>query len=91
MTELAQLFQQMQEQVIQQEPMVENIERQAEDTNVQLEQGNIHLGKAEKSARAARKKKWICFGLTSELTPCPRVLVPSVRSAANREQLQSLS
>lgn len=66
MTELATLFQQMQEQVIQQETLIKNVEEKTEETNTQLEQGNVHMGGAVKSARAARKKKWICFGLTSK-------------------------
>jgi len=66
MTELATLFQQMQEQVIQQDEKVQEVERQAEVTHQQLEQGNQHLGAGVKSARAARKKKWICLGLSSK-------------------------
>jgi len=49
--------------VVQQEPLVQNIEQKAEETNTHLAAGNAHVGTAVKSARAARKKKWICLGI----------------------------
>lgn len=63
MIELQQLFQDLDAIVVQQEPMVENIESKAMETNQNLEAGNVHVGKAVDSARAARKKKWICLGI----------------------------
>lgn len=69
MIELAQLFQDMEAAVVQQEPAVENIETKAEDTVTNLDQGNIQLDKAVDKARAARKKKWICLGIFGEYAP----------------------
>ena len=61
--ELQQLFQDLDTLIVQQEPMVQNIEQKAEETNQHLEAGNVHVDKAVNSARAARKKKWICLGI----------------------------
>ncbi|EMC94567.1 hypothetical protein BAUCODRAFT_35800 [Baudoinia panamericana UAMH 10762] len=61
--ELQQLFQDLDTMIVEQEPMVQNIETKAEETNTHLEAGNVHVAKAVVSARAARKKKWICLGI----------------------------
>lgn len=71
MTELATLFQQMSEQVIQQERAVEVIETGAGDTHDNMVEGNKQMGIAVKSARAARKKKWICLGLVGKSIELP--------------------
>ncbi|KAK3723004.1 hypothetical protein LTR37_002150 [Vermiconidia calcicola] len=63
MHELQQLFIDLDNIVVQQEPMVQNIEQKAEETNTHMVAGNTHVGKAVNSARAARKKKWICLGI----------------------------
>ncbi|KAH7027765.1 t-SNARE [Microdochium trichocladiopsis] len=61
--ELAQLFQDLDTLVIQQDVAVMNIEQKAEETVENLDKGNEEVGTAIKSARGARKKKWICFGI----------------------------
>ena len=66
MMELAQLFQDMDAAVITQEPAVEKIEDQTENTVDHLDQGNKHLGGAVVKARSARRKKWICFWIVGE-------------------------
>lgn len=66
MIELQQLFQDLDAIVVQQEPMVQNIEQKAEETNTHMVAGNTEVGKAVKSARAARKKKWICLGIVGK-------------------------
>ncbi|CAK3894615.1 transport SSO2 [Lecanosticta acicola] len=63
MIELQQLFQDLDAMVVQQEEPVMAIEQKAEETHTHLEAGNVHVGKAVDSARAARKKKWICLGI----------------------------
>lgn len=63
MIELQQLFQDLDAIVVQQEAPVMAIEQKAEETHTHLEAGNVHVGKAVDSARAARKKKWICLGI----------------------------
>lgn len=63
MIELQQLFQDLDAIVVQQEAPIMAIEQKAEETNQHLEAGNVEVGKAVVSARAARKKKWICLGI----------------------------
>ena len=63
MIELAQLFQDMEAAVIEQEPAVENIDTKAEDTVQNVGKGNEQLDQAVVKARSARKKKWICLGI----------------------------
>lgn len=67
MIELQQLFQDLDAIVVQQEPLVQNVEQKAEETHTHLAAGNEHVGKAVNSARAARKKKWICLGICGKL------------------------
>ncbi|KAF2484012.1 t-SNARE [Neohortaea acidophila] len=73
--ELAQLFQDLDAIVVQQEPMVQNIEQKAEDTNQNMVAANTEMNGAVKSARAARKKKWICLGIVGKLTALYRSFV----------------
>lgn len=61
MMELAELFQNLDAIVVQQEPMIMNIEEKAEETHTHMVQANEHLGAATVSARAARRKKWWCL------------------------------
>jgi syntaxin 1B/2/3 len=63
MLELQQLFQDLDAIVVEQEPMVQNVEQRATETHEHLEQGNVQIDRAIVSARAARKKKWICLGI----------------------------
>ena len=66
MVELAQLFQDMEAAVITQEPAIQNTEEKTDNTVVNLDQGNKHLVGAVDKARAARRKKWICFWIVGE-------------------------
>lgn len=68
MIELAQLFQDMEAAVVQQEPAIEHIEKQAEDTTMHVDKGNDQLNTAVDKARSARKKKWICLGIVGKLS-----------------------
>jgi syntaxin 1B/2/3 len=79
MIELQQLFQDLDAIVVQQEAPIMAIEQKAEETNQHLEAGNIEVEKAVGSARAARKKKWICLGICGKcLTRTPvRFLIPA--------------
>ena len=56
MMELAQLFQDLDEIVMQQEP-------KAEETQTNMVQANEHLDVATGKARSARRKKWYCLGI----------------------------
>jgi len=61
LTELAQLFNDMSVLVEQQDETINVIEAHAEAADQDLEIGLKHTEKAVDSARAARKKRWICF------------------------------
>ncbi|KAF4970513.1 hypothetical protein FSARC_2481 [Fusarium sarcochroum] len=63
MVELAQLFQDMDTLVIQQEAAVTQIEQKGEEVVENLDKGNEEIGVAVNTARKTRKKKWICLGI----------------------------
>lgn len=61
LTELAQLFNDMSIIVEQQDEVINAVETTAGGVEKDIEQGLNHADKAVTSARAARKKRWICF------------------------------
>ena len=61
MMELGQLFEDLDRIVMEHEPLIQNIEQKGEEVQQNIEAGVGELDKGVKSARAARKKKWICF------------------------------
>lgn len=63
LAELAQLFNDMSILVEQQDETIVNIETQAANVEKDTEAAAQHTEKAVDSARAARKKRWICFFL----------------------------
>lgn len=63
MLELAELFQDLDNLVVQQETQVAQIETKGEEIQENVVKGNEELDTGIKSARSARKKKWICFWL----------------------------
>ncbi|KAH9903802.1 t-SNARE [Xylariomycetidae sp. FL2044] len=63
MIELAQLFEQMDQLIVEQDVAVTAIEQKAEDVVDNLDKGNQEMGTAVNTARATRKKKWICLGI----------------------------
>lgn len=77
--ELAQLFQDMDTLVMQQDASVTNIEETAETVVTDLDRGNAQLGTAVNTARKTRKKKWICFGIVGTLSPTHH-LIHSLRA-----------
>ena len=58
-----QLFQDMEAAVLQQEAPVQQIEDQGNNVTENVAKGNTELDGAVKKARAARRKKWWCFGI----------------------------
>jgi syntaxin 1B/2/3 len=58
MSELAQLFVDLNEQVVYQEAQVTQIDEQTTQVHQDAEQANVHLDKGITSARRARKLKW---------------------------------
>ncbi|KAL6250515.1 hypothetical protein RBB50_002817 [Rhinocladiella similis] len=63
MIELAQLFQDLEALVVQQEPAVTQIEQRGEEVTEHVSKANNELDGAVKKARAARRKKWMCLGI----------------------------
>jgi len=63
LTELAQLFNDMSILVEQQDEQINAVEATAGGVEKDVEQGLGHADKAVISARAARKKRWICFAI----------------------------
>jgi syntaxin 1B/2/3 len=63
MIELAELFQDMEALVVQQEAAVTNIEMKGEEVVENMDKGTQEIGVAIKSARNARKWKWWCLGI----------------------------
>ena len=75
--ELAQLFEDMNVLVVQQEPVVERVNQQAEAVHENVDRANTELNGAVKKARAARRKKWYCLGIIGEF-PCRGVVFSKV-------------
>ena len=63
MIELAQMFNEVEELVIAQEPLVQHTERNAEGANTDVERANEQIDKGIASARQRRKLKWFCLFL----------------------------
>ncbi|KAL7939123.1 t-SNARE [Trichoderma chlorosporum] len=63
MTELFQLMQDLDTLVIQQDAAIVQIEQKGEEIVENLDKGNEEIAVAVTTARATRKKKWICLGI----------------------------
>ncbi|RFU78861.1 syntaxin 1b 2 3 [Trichoderma arundinaceum] len=63
MTELFQLMQDLDTLVVQQEEAIVDIDRKGEEIVENLDKGNEEIAVAVTTARATRKKKWICLGI----------------------------
>jgi syntaxin 1B/2/3 len=61
MVELAQLFQDLDQIVMQQEPLVTNIEQKGEEIHDNVVQANTEIGGAIEKARSRNRKKWWCL------------------------------
>lgn len=66
MIELAQLFQDVEAAVVQQEPAVEEIETKAGIINDNVGKANTQIDGAIEKARSRNRKKWYCLGALSE-------------------------
>ncbi|KAF4633743.1 hypothetical protein G7Y89_g4365 [Cudoniella acicularis] len=64
MIELAELFQDMENLVVQQEAAVTDIEMKGEEVVENMDKGNEQITVAIQSAKNARKWKWWCLGIT---------------------------
>jgi hypothetical protein len=74
MVELAQLFQDLDTIVMEQEPLVANIEQKGEEVHDNVVKANEEIGGAIVKARSARRKKWWCLLICSKLHPQGRSL-----------------
>ncbi|KAK6949383.1 hypothetical protein Daesc_009458 [Daldinia eschscholtzii] len=81
--ELAQLFQDMDTLIIQQEVAIVNIEQKAEEVVENLDKGNQEVGVAINTARATRKKKWICLGIVVAIIAVIVIIVAVYVSVTN--------
>ncbi|OIW23621.1 t-SNARE [Coniochaeta ligniaria NRRL 30616] len=61
--ELANLFQDLDTMVVQQEDTIVNAERQTEQTNENIYKGTEEVDKGIVHARRTRRNKWICLGI----------------------------
>lgn len=68
MVELAQMFQDMDTLVVQQQAAVAQIEAKGEEVAENLDKGNQEINTAVQTARATRKKKWWCLGICGTLS-----------------------
>jgi syntaxin 1B/2/3 len=64
MITLAQLFQDLETAVIEQEPMVEQIEQKGEEVHDNVQKANVEIDGAIVKARSRNRKKWICLGIS---------------------------
>lgn len=67
MTELFQLMQDLDTLVVQQDAAIVQIEQKGEEIVDNLDKGNEEIAVAVTTARATRKKKWICLGIVGML------------------------
>lgn len=71
MIELAELFQDMDALVVQQEAAVTNIEAKGEEVTENVAKANEEIGTAIVSARARNRKKWWCLLVVGMYSPHP--------------------
>lgn len=63
MVELAQLFEQLNTLIVEQDVKIQAIEQTSEEVVDNLDKGNEEIAVAVQTARATRKKKWMCLGI----------------------------
>jgi syntaxin 1B/2/3 len=61
MIELASLFQDLEAQVVMQEPAVTQIEQKGEEVNDNVGKANVEIDGAISKARSRNRKKWWCL------------------------------
>ena len=72
--ELAQLFQEMEAAVVQQEPAVTQIEQKGEEVTDNTAKANTEIDGAIVKARSRNRKKWWCLLICRTCSPQPLVL-----------------
>jgi syntaxin 1B/2/3 len=89
MVELAQLFQDLDQIVTQQEPLVMNIEQKGEEVRENVTKGNEEIGTAIVSARARNRKKWWCLLIVVILLIIAAIAVAVVVTNGNKAKNQA--
>lgn len=77
---IAELFQDLDALVVQQEAQVTRIEQTGEEVLDNATKANVELDGAVSKARAARKKKWICLGIAGTSAPVQHLCVSVLHS-----------
>ncbi|KAH6608940.1 syntaxin 1b 2 3 [Trichoderma cornu-damae] len=75
MTELFQLMQDLDTLVVQQDAAIVQIEQKGEEIVDNLDKGNEEIAVAVTTARATRKKKWICLGIVVAIIAIVLIIV----------------
>lgn len=90
MIELAQLFQDVDAAIVEQEAPVQAIETGVEKTHENIQGGNKQLDGAIKKAKSIRRKKWICFGIVIAIIVIIVViiLILKVRLASDMKDIE---
>ncbi|KAF2867916.1 t-SNARE [Massariosphaeria phaeospora] len=86
MVELAQLFTDLDQIVMQQEPLVENIEQKGEEVHSNVVQANTEIGGAIVKARSRNRKKWWCLLICIILLIIVAVVVAVVVTNGNKDK-----
>ncbi|TGZ84291.1 t-SNARE [Ascodesmis nigricans] len=87
--ELAQLFQEMDQLVTEQEPMVEQIDQRGEEIVQNVDKAQEEIGQAVEKARSRRRKKWWCLLIVRKCT-CFLVIHDLIFSRYNCRRLPLL-
>ena len=78
MIELAQLFQDVEAAVIQHEPVIEEIEKNADATHENVGRATVEIDGAIAKARSRRRKQWWCLGIVRTFIPRSLALVSAI-------------
>ena len=91
MIELAQLFQDVDAAIVEQEAPVQAIETGVEKTHENIQGGNKQLDGAIKKAKSIRRKKWICLGIVVAIIAVIVIIILILRVRSyTHETLQNL-
>lgn len=72
--ELAQMFQDLDALVVQQEAPVAQIDERGEEAASNMVKGNVEIGQAIDKARARNRKKWWCLLISSKYSKATQVV-----------------
>lgn len=85
MVELAQLFQDLDQILQQQEPLVADVERNGDDVRENITKGNEEVITAITTARARNRKKWWCLLVVLLVVITIAVVVGAVVTINNKK------